>query len=1228
MGPTTQIAGPVLGVASTSYIVDDPAAGATIATRGGRVAVSVAPSEDAAVHRAVDDLIRDVERVCGATGTIAADSGSAGIVVGTIGKSPEIDAAIAAGTLDISGLMDEDGSIRWEGFIVAAVGGVLYLVGADRRGTIYAIYDFTEAIGVSPWYWWGDVPIRTREHITVTSGTARADWPSVRYRGVFLNDEEELYHWARTHTPDSTIGPATYVRIFELLLRLKGNYLWAAMHVDAFNDDPENGRLADEMGVVIGTQHCDMLLRSNEHEFRPWAERRGEHVEYDYSMPGRNRELLKEYWRGSVQQNRSYEVTWTVGMRGVHDSGFVTTAIDDNPDLNDAEKLTARVQLLEKVIHDQRDLLADELGMEPSQIPQLFIPYKEVLPLYDAGLQVPDDVTVVWANDSFGYIRRLPDEAERTRRGGHGLYYHSSYWSNFTTSYLATSSTPLTLMKSELRRAWDGGIRQLWVDNIGGLKPLEIEMEFFLRSAWEAGKESTTADIPSFTAQWIDAKFTGGIGDRAGEIYAAYYQLNNQRKIEHLASDVFPQVGYGDEAGRRLSALRLLHDQTNALLASLPADERDAFFELFAVKIQLAYLTNAEFYYADRSTLCHRQGKAAAADRYVALSRAFGRSIRALIHHYNQHVAGGRWDGMFTPQEFPPPVMPMHPAATPALTIGDAGLGVVVWGVEAPHEAQEITFWPSGISTKWIEVFNTGSGTLRFHIDADPWIRIDPHPTTVDTETRIAVRIDPGGESNRSGTIRVTAPDTGQTVEIGVRIAQGRGDAVSRRELVEADGYVSIDPAADGRSAAGANARWVQVPHLGRYANSAMRVQRGADLDGGSSANALIEFDVHLVTPGVHTLEVHRLPTLDSTGRLRMEVSIDDHPPTLVESPTTDEHRGSWSANIQDNIERLRVELPALEAGTHRLRLHAVDSHFTISKVVVYTADIPPSNLGPSFSRRAAAASTADTDINLAALDPDDIDRAARDLYRIDPRELPAPHQAYADHTFWDGPTTFRIPKTQSQSDPAHSIDEARPRGRKDVVSALGTGVIREQGGVLAFEAEYALAEDSHAWLNMSVDERAAQWSHTHADTAAGTGLAMHVRPRGMRWEDPATAPGMHFALHITRGGTYRAWLLVKFDDNHDDSCVIAVDGIPQPVSAQHSRGELCAYGLRQRWIWVHLSDVDLTTGAHEFSVLARKSGLRVDRLYLTLGDELPPVDAEWTPSPRGHLGATREERP
>lgn len=1206
------------------YVVDDVSLGVTVSARGTRLDLLIDVAEPAAVRRAADDLARDLVRVCGAvvevtTGTDVGSSNvtSPRIVVGTIGSSAAVDAAIEAGLLDIAPLRDESGALRWEGSLVALVDQTLYLAGTDRRGVVYAIYDLARAIGVSPWYWWGDVPVRTREHVTIATGTSVADWPSVRYRGIFLNDEEELFHWARTHTSDGTIGPETYARVYELLLRLKANYLWPAMHVGAFNHDSENGRLAHEMGIVIGSSHCDMLLRSNEHEFRPWVGSQGEDIAYDYSLPGHNRQKLQEYWQGSVEQNRDFEVTWTVGMRGVHDTGFVTAAIDADDELDESERLAARVALLESVIADQRALLSSTLRTDASSPPQLFIPYKEVLTLYDAGLEVPDDVTLVWANDNFGHVRRFPDEVEKQRSGGHGLYYHSSYWSNYTTSYLATSSTPLALMRSELSKAWERGIRRLWVNNVGGLKPLELETEMFLRSAWEAGKETTTADPVAFTGRWVDETFSGGHGGVAGRVYAEYYQLNNQRKYEHLSADVFSQTAGGDEAGRRLAAFRVLYEETNDILRALPEEERDPFFQLFAVKIHMAYLVNGQFVHADRSALAHRQGKAAAADEHLMISRAFERSTRTLVHFYNRVMSGGRWDGMFTPEEFPPPVMPLYPAGAPALRIEGRGLGAVIWGeTERATSDSHLVFWPDGISHKWVELFSTGLRGTKFIIDCDPWIEVEPNSGTVDAETRVQVRIvGAGAHAGHQGTVVVSAPETGETIELIVRVAAASKLPSGFVGSIEAEGVVSIDPALPDKTTDGTDSSWVTVPSLGRFSNAAVQAR---PVPPGSSApfenGATLEFGMHLRTAGAHRLEMHRLPTLDSTRRIRVAVSVDDHAPIVLESPTTDEHRGSWAHAVQDNVERLSVRLPHLEEGPHVLRLHAVDPYVTLSKLVVHTGKSRSGNLGPQFSAHTARPLRADPDPE-ATVDVDALDRAARELYRTDPDAVPLPKQIYAGRDFWDGDTTFRRPLAvpQIRRAPGHNLVDAD--GRKDVVASLGNGAIQEDGGVLAFETELVLADDRYSWRSEGDGAAAVGWTHTQSETQGRAGLAMHVHPRGHRWENPSSAPGMHVTLDVSRPGTYRVWLLVKFQDGSDDSCTIALDGVHQAVTQQFSLGDPCAYGLRQAWLWMQLSDLDIATGRHTFSLHARKSGLRVDRIYLTLGDELPPVDADWKPS-------------
>jgi len=1167
-----------------------------IAAPGATTRIAVDLTESPAVVRAVSDLCRDIGTVCrGATTETVREVGGAQVVVGTIGVSPLVDAAIAAGDIDVSGLYEPDGSLAWEGFSLQTAGERLYVVGTDRRGTIYGVYDLCEAMGVSPWWWWGDVPIRPRDHVTVCAGTAVSDRPSVKYRGIFINDEEELDNWARAHTPDGTIGPTTYARLFELVLRLKGNYVWPAMHVNAFNDDPENGRLAHEMGIVIGTSHCDMLLRSNQHEFAPWAAAQDEPVVYDYSIPGRNRELLQQYWRGSVVQNGHYEVSWTVGMRGIHDSGFVTSTIDADQSLSPEAKTAAKVALLKQVIVDQRALLVDELGDRGRDCLQLFVPYKEVLDLYDAGLELPDDVTIVWANDNFGYVRRFPGEDELARSGGHGLYYHSSYWSQPPRSYLATSSTPLALMQNELRKAWEGGIRTLWIDNVGALKPLEIETEFFLRLAWSAGKESGTHDVADFVARWVDANFSGGHGARAGRLYARYYQLNNQRKVEHLDVRAFSQTAYGDEAARRLAALRDLLDETNEILAALPEAERDSFFQLFAVKIHMAYLVSAQFAYADRSALAYRQGRFAAADAYVAVSRRLDALKRAMLHSYNHVMNGGKWRLVLTPEEAPPPAMALHPVAVPALQIGAPGLGVAVWGDDGSQASPRLTFWPCGLQSKWVDVFTTGAPNLDFTVTADDWIEVVPDRGSLTSDLRLHVRVrDREAAVGRSGTVLVTTHD--EQIAIAVDVVGHPMPPPHFRGSVEADGYVSIDPSAPDALYPGPGSDWCTVDWLGRNGNAVLEA-RGR---GGATA----EFRLHLVTPGAHTLEIHRLPTLNAIGRIRLAVSVDDHQPVTLESPTTDEHRGSWGQAVLDNVERLTIRLPHLEPGEHVLRLHAVDEHVAVSKLVLYTAPITASNLGPAFSHHTDRPLSDTRDPDPAALAVEQLDAMAERLYRVSCGDVPPLPVLFAGAEYTEDGRALALPQ-------APAAPRARTTDRpKDLLAPLRSlPAAAEVGGRIKLEAEHALAGTSAAWTTPSGDG-SAHWTHLQGATNGGDGLAMWVDAAGTAWSDPNQAPGLHYAVEVTDGGSYRAWMLVKFNHKDDDACWLAVDGTP--LRGEGVREQLFGWDVAQRWHWTLVGEVDLEPGPHTLSVLAREAGLRIDRIYLTTHDELPPLDAGW----------------
>src|SRR4030095_4159199 len=397
------------------------------------------PNDFQVVQIAAQEFAADVERVTGKSPRLGSQPSQASrysVIIGTLGRSALIDSLVQAGKLDLEQLRG-----KWESLVVATVPNPLpniemglVIAGSDRRGTAFGVFELSQAIGVSPWYWWADVPPVRHANLFVASGTKRAGPPSVQYRGIFLNDEDwGLQPWAaKTFDPQlGDIGPKTYARVFELLLRLKANTLWPAMHncTKAFNLYPDNKRVADDYAIVMGSSHAEPMLRNNVTE---WVEK---HEDYDYT---RNADAVRRYWEQRVEQNGKFESIYTIGMRGIHDSP-----------IQGPKTQPERIKVLEQIFADQRGLLAKHVKEDVSTVPQIFCPYKEVLSDYRNGLKVPDDVTIVFPDDNFGYIRYLPTDAERKRPGGFGVYYHASYLGG-PLSYLWLDTTTTSLLWQEI----------------------------------------------------------------------------------------------------------------------------------------------------------------------------------------------------------------------------------------------------------------------------------------------------------------------------------------------------------------------------------------------------------------------------------------------------------------------------------------------------------------------------------------------------------------------------------------------------------------------------------------------------------------------------------------------------------------------------------------------------------------------------------------------------------
>lgn len=1139
----------------------------------GYVDLVYSGKESEAVKMALVNLRRDLMRTLQCQVDIETNLPKQRILVGTVGCLEELD-----DKADLKRLKAEDGSWRREAFLIQEKEGELLIAGTDRRGTIYGIYDFCQWLGVSPWYFFADVPVRRRREAVIPEGWCKADYPSVEYRGIFINDEEELEHWVWRYMGEETIGVKTYEKIFELLLRLKLNYIWPAMHVNSFNVKRENGALADRMGIVVGTSHCDMLMRSNNREWKPWLAKKGyTGVEYDFSIPGRNREILKEYWRESVEQNRDFEVSYTVGMRGIHDSGFETRSLKG---LMGEALLRGKIELLESVMAAQKEILSETLDREPVKI---FVPYKEVLELYDNGLEVPEDLTLIWTNDNYGYIRRYPGEKEKARKGGNGIYYHNSYWAPPGASYLFICSIPMAQTRNELLKAYEEGITKVWVTNFGAIKPLEQQLSFYAKLAWEAdGRRERDLEIfdeEIFLRNWIDSMFSGGIGTQLAPLLLQFDQITNVRKLEHMDDDCFSQVNYGDEAAARLHAYEMLCEEIGEIYDNLKKEEKDAFFQLVLMKVQAAYFTNGMYYYADRSRLCIRQGKNSAAALYTERSQAFDLARRKLLQYYNRVMSNGKWDGILTPEDFPPPRTAMYPACQPPLFSAPDEMIVTCWN------GQDELIFTDG-TDKWIELANGGDSSLPYRISVPDWLWVEAFEGTVKEETRILLHVqeetDPKKQERgeRKGVLTVFC---GSEEVRRIPVTDGTGPVrealagLAGKVPVEDSGRVVIEAAA-GRAEAGeaSDEDWRVIRHLGRY--------QGALLEGRNTG-AVWSCPFFLTQASSFVLELHRFPSLCSVGRLRVGVSADGGTMQVLESASTDEHRGTWKTNILNHVDKLICELGYLEAGLHTLTFTVIDRYVSFTRAVLYAQDCPAGR----ETRRRDQLGCSGGDQHLPK--HPDLDAFTSHFYGDivpDPRPvLYLPVCGHGDSLTMDD--LMRLPEDNRPVTPQQLLAQAQTPAE-------------ERQGVIDIEAVAALADGPAARKSGPAvpegENPVTGWQYCDSPSHGGTGLAMYLPEEGLSWSDPAEAPALHFTIRA-KGGHYTLWLYTWQWGTDSARFTIGIDGKIIPEEQLYGGNPVWRYSSEHVWKWIPAWETDLEPGLHQLTVYSLNSRLRIGRISL-----------------------------
>jgi len=622
---------------------------------GGRPApVVVDAGADATVRDAAAAFAGDLDRLGGRAGgagaAALASTPAAGrdpVVVGVLGRSPLIDGLVAAGRLAVPGLAGQ-----WEGYRQAVVerpfpgvARALVIVGADRRGAAFGAYDLSAKAGVSPWAWWADVPVRRRRDLWVTAG-ARADAPKVRYRGIFINDEDPAFGtWARNKF--GGVNADAYARVFDLILRLRGNFLWPAMWGKSIAaDDPRSMALADAKGVVLGTSHHEPMTRAQA-EWHKNADGTG--GAWDYATNAAN---LRAFWRGGIDRmmaraegggvrgpGQGYEQLVTVGMRGDGDEPMTQGTA---------------TRLLERVVADQRRIIADATGRPAERTPQVWALYKEVQDYYDGGMRVPDDVTLLFSDDNWGQIRRLPAAGAAPRAGGYGVYYHFDYVGG-PRNYKWVNTNQVEKTWAQMDLAYRSGARRLWVANVGDLKPMEMPIDFFLTMAWDP-EVMTPQALAAYPAAWGRAAFGEALGAEAGALASDYSRLAARRKPELVDAGSFalgpvaPDALDGGEWGRMVAEWDALEARVARTRGKLAADQRDAYFELVEHPV-LAVANLYRLYYAVAWNRRLAEAGDARADVFAARAEAAFARDRELSRTYHR-LNGGKWDGMMLQTKF------------------------------------------------------------------------------------------------------------------------------------------------------------------------------------------------------------------------------------------------------------------------------------------------------------------------------------------------------------------------------------------------------------------------------------------------------------------------------------------------------------------------------------------------------------------------------------------------
>lgn len=895
--------------------------------------IFVAKDEKEVVKITANALAGDIRDITGRKPLVTDDTGNlkgSVVILGTI-TNPYIQHFLKKYHLpDIKG--------TWEHFFIRVLNNntnrkILLIAGSDARGAAYGAFTISRLIGVSPWKWWADVAPHKEKELVINKDIHIEQGPSVKYRGIFLNDEDwGLSPWAsKTFEPElGTIGPKTYAKIYELLLRLKANTIWPAMHPSTmpFFEVRGNEAMATKYDIIVGTAHNEPMMLNSP---RRWhAKTMGP---FNYVT---NRDTVLAHWRSMVMRVARDNDIYTLGMRGTGDTR-----------MEGVSTLSQAAAVLEKVFKDQRSLLQEYVNPDVSKVPQVFVPYKEVLPVYDHGLKVPDDVTLMWPDDNYGYIRRLSDRKERQRSGSSGIYYHVSY-NGSPQDYLWLSTTQPGLIWEEMKKAWDYGAKRIWIVNVGDIKPTAYDIEFFLDMAWNINSIKPD-NILHYMRQWHNKIFGQQNAAAITNVMNEYYRLAFIRRPEFMGwnrtypntptrNTAFRPFLDGDEIAGRVNAYKQLIQKVEQIKKNIPADLQNAYFELVTYPVEAAAYMNEKFLYAQKSRLFAQYNLPVAND-YASWSQQAYDSIKILTDEYND-LDNGKWKYMMdrAPRNLPVFKLPELPEK-----VHSDQKGIVVWleGQSTPAQKQLQdtlpVFNPYNAKHHFIALLNKGSQPVKWQAATDQdWIHLNQSSGALQTEDKIEVTINWNKlpAAIREGALTLKTQDS--SFKIYVQIAPPMKGRISPNPIVEQDGHVFIQAYQFIKKYNYSKThQWEPVQELG-YSDSAYSILPVPVADTQKLHTAYLEYKFYTYSKGPAEITAFTLPTEPVNNKHGMRIAVSfDHGQKHIISYQTKAGSKQWQQNVLSNHARCSLNYNFSTTGWHTIKIYPLDPGVVLDQILI-----------------------------------------------------------------------------------------------------------------------------------------------------------------------------------------------------------------------------------------------------------------------------------------------------